>query len=165
MAQIYISLGSNIEREYHIKHGIISIANAFDIAIEAMQLSSLFESEAIGFDSDNFYNMVIGLECDISVEEVASMLKKIEIAHGRTHQDKKFSPRTLDLDLLLYDDLIIDKPAQLPREEICYNAFVLWPLSELAPKVLHPVLQQSYQELWQNYDKSSQQLHIVASCW
>lgn len=165
MAQIYISLGSNIEREFHIKHGIASIAKAFDLPLNSMQLSSLFESEAIGFDSDNFYNMVVGLECNLSVEEVATLLKKIEIAHGRTQQAKKYSPRTLDLDLLLYDDLIIEKPAQLPREEICYNAFVLWPLSELAPKRLHPILQLSYQELWQNYDKSSQQLHIVANCW
>jgi 2-amino-4-hydroxy-6-hydroxymethyldihydropteridine diphosphokinase len=69
------------------------------------------------------------------------------------------------LDLLLYDDLVIEKPAQLPRDEITKNAFVLWPLSQIAPKLKHPILQKSYQELWQFYDKSSQQLHIINNCW
>jgi 2-amino-4-hydroxy-6-hydroxymethyldihydropteridine diphosphokinase len=78
---------------------------------------------------------------------------------------KKFSPRTLDLDLLLYDDLIIDSPAQLPRNEIDKNAFVLWPLSEVAPMLLHPIIKQNYYTLWQNYDKNHQQLKIVANCW
>ena len=78
---------------------------------------------------------------------------------------KKFSPRTLDLDLLLYDNLIIDSPAQLPRNEIDKNAFVLWPLSEVAPKLVHPIIKKNYYTLWQNYDKNHQQLKIVANCW
>ncbi len=78
---------------------------------------------------------------------------------------KKFSPRTLDLDLLLYDDLIINKPAQLPRDEIDKNAFVLWPLSEIAPTLIHPIIKVDYQTLWQNYNKISQQLTKVENCW
>lgn len=165
MAQIYISLGSNIEREHNVGQGLISLAKAFEIPFSQLSLSSLFECEAIGFDGPIFYNMVIGIECEQSVEQVAIMLRDIEFLHGRDHNAKKFSPRTLDLDLLLYDDLIIDQPAQLPRDEITKNAFVLWPLSQIAPKLNHPILKQNYQALWQDYDKSSQSLNIVENCW
>lgn len=165
MAQIYISLGSNIDREHYIKQGLLSLAKAFKLPFEQLTLSSLFESEAVGFDGAAFYNMVVGIKCSQSVEEVASMLRAIEFFHGRDHNAKKFSPRSLDLDLLLFDDLIIDQPAQLPRDEITKNAFVLWPLSQVAPDLTHPIVRQSYQDLWQDYNKNSQHLSIVANCW
>jgi len=165
MAQIYISLGSNIEREHYVKQGLLSLAKAFELPFEQLTLSSLFECEAVGFDGPIFYNMAIGIECPHSVEQVAFILREIEFSHGRDHDAKKFSPRTLDLDLLLYDNLIINQPAQLPRDEITKNAFVLWPLSQIAPNLNHPILKQSYQELWQEYNKTSQQLSIVDNCW
>ncbi|NQY88137.1 MAG: 2-amino-4-hydroxy-6-hydroxymethyldihydropteridine diphosphokinase [Colwellia sp.] len=165
MADIYISLGSNVEREYHVQQGLQALACSFELPFEQLQLSSLFESEAIGFSGSAFYNMVIGITTLLSVEQVATRLRNIEFNHGRTIDAKKFSPRTLDLDLLLYDDLIIDLPAQLPRNEINKNAFVLWPLSEVAPQVVHPIIKQNYDTLWQNYDKNHQKLKIVANCW
>ncbi len=165
MTTIYISLGSNVEREYHVKCGLEALANAFNLPFSALKLSSLFESEAIGFTGKPFYNMVIALECLHSVEQVATILRDIEFSYGRSANAKKFSPRTLDLDLLLFDDLITETPAQLPRDEIDKNAFVLWPLSEIAPNLIHPTLNKSYQNLWQGYDKSRQQLRIVEKCW
>ena len=165
MATIYISLGSNVEREYHVQQGLNALAIAFNLPFEELQLSSLFESEAVGFSGSAFFNMVIGIKTSQSVEQVAVKLRDIEFSYGRTADAKKFSPRTLDLDLLLYDDLIIDSPAQLPRHEIDKNAFVLWPLSEVAPRVVHPIIKQNYYTLWQNYDKSHQQLKIVDNCW
>lgn len=165
MAQIYISLGSNIEREHYVKQGLISLAKAFNLPFDELTLSSLFESEAVGFTGTAFYNMVIGITCPHSIEQVATMLRAIETSHGRDHNAKKFSPRGLDLDLLLYDDLIINQPAQLPRDEITKNAFVLWPLSQVAPDLAHPILKQNYRDLWQGYNKNSQQLSIVANCW
>lgn len=165
MADIYISLGSNVDREYHIQHALTALAKTFNLTFKQLTLSSLFESDAVGFSGNAFYNMVIGIQIQHSVEQVALKLRDIEIKYGRTFDAKKFSPRTLDLDLLLYDDLIIDTPAQLPRDEIDKNAFVLWPLSEIAPKLVHPIIKQNYQTLWQNYDKASQQLKVVDNCW
>lgn len=165
MPNIYISLGSNIDREFHVQNGLKALAKAFEIPFEQLILSSLFESDAVGFSGNAFYNMVVGITTLNSVEQVAVKLRDIEIEHGRTLNAKKFSPRTLDLDLLLYDDLIIDTPAQLPRDEIDKNAFVLWPLSEVAPTLVHPVIKLDYLTLWQNYDKASQQLKIVENCW
>lgn len=165
MADIYISLGSNVERKYHVQQGLNALAVAFDLPFKQLKLSSLFESEAIGFSGNAFFNMVIGIQTSHSVEQVAIKLRDIEFSYGRTNDAKKFSPRTLDLDLLLYDDLIINSPAQLPRDEIDKNAFVLWPLSEVAPQAVHPIINQSYYTLWQNYDKNYQQLKIVDNCW
>ncbi len=165
MARIYISLGSNIDREHYVKHGLLSLAKEFELTFDQLTLSSLFESEAVGFNGAAFYNMVIGITCSQSVEQVADILRDIEFSHGRDHSAKKFSPRSLDLDLLLYDDLIIDTPAQLPRDEITKNAFVLWPLSQVAPELNHPVSKHNYRDLWLGYDKTSQQLSIVANCW
>ncbi|MBL0710346.1 MAG: 2-amino-4-hydroxy-6-hydroxymethyldihydropteridine diphosphokinase [Colwellia sp.] len=165
MSKIYISLGSNIEREYHIKCGLEALARIFDLPFQALTLSSLFESDAIGFSGQPFYNMVAGLTCSHSVEQVTALLRNIEFKYGRCENAKKFSPRTLDLDLLLFDDLICESPAQLPRDEIDKNAFVLWPLSEIAPDLVHPILDRSYRNLWQSYDKTQQQLNIVDPCW
>jgi len=161
MAKIYISLGTNIDRAHYLKQGLTALTQIFS----ELTLSSLYESESVGFVGNAFYNIVIGIRTDFSVTEVAKMLREIEFANGRSINAKKFSPRTLDLDLLLYDDLIMAEPAQIPRDEITKNAFVLWPLAEIAPQLKHPILQQSYHQLWQNYDQASQQLIQKPLIW
>lgn len=161
MADVYISLGTNVDREYHLTQGL----DALSLKFGELALSSLFESEAVGFAGRPFFNMVIGLSTSLTLDEVATILRGIEYANGRELDAKKFSPRTLDLDILLYDDVIQASPVQLPRAEILHNAFVLWPLAEIAPKLLHPVTKQSYESLWQAYDKSHQQLKIVPLSW
>lgn len=161
MASIYISLGSNIDKVNMIIAGL----NALQQCFGSLQVSSVFESAAIGFNGDNFLNLVVGITTSKSVENVCAELKAIERVNGRSMTAKKFSSRTLDLDLLLYDDLILETPAQIPRDEITKNAFVLWPLAEIAAELVHPVVQQNYQTLWKNYDKSKQQLKKVAFNW
>jgi len=161
MAQIYISLGTNINRDFYLNQGLNTLQQVFG----ELTLSSLFESEAVGFSGSNFYNMVIGITTSLTVTEAALALRKIEFDNGREQNAKKFSPRTLDLDLLLYDDLVLDKPVQIPRDEITKNAFVLWPLAEIAAQLKHPLLQQSYQQLWQEYDQTSQQLKKHPFTW
>lgn len=123
--------------------------------------SSVFESEAVGFAGNNFYNSVVGATTDMPLADVCSLLKQIERNNGRTANDKKFSPRTLDLDLLFYDDVICDSPAQLPRDEITKNAFVLQPLAEVAPHFYHPVAQQTIANLWREYNNPQQKLWKV----
>ncbi|MCL1138813.1 2-amino-4-hydroxy-6-hydroxymethyldihydropteridine diphosphokinase [Shewanella pneumatophori] len=161
MAKIFISLGSNIEPERHLKAALIDLDYHFD----ELELSSVFESEAVGFDGTNFLNMVVAAQTEMSIEQVVSCFKQIEQDHGRVKGAKKFAPRTLDIDLLLYDDVVSTLPIELPRAEILYNAFVLWPLAEIAPSLNHPVVQQSYQTLWDNYDKQQQSLWPIEFNW
>ncbi len=158
MATIYISLGSNIKREENTRAGIAALKQAFG----ELLLSSVYESEAVGFDGDAFYNMVIACEVDTPVHETNQILRGIEDANGRDRSGPKFSSRTLDLDLLLYDDLILnEKGLKLPRGEILKNAFVLWPLAEIAPNLKHPETASSYAELWAAFDKNKESLKPI----
>ncbi len=161
MARIFISLGSNIEPEQHLQAGLKSLRACFG----PLRLSSMYESEAVGFSGTNFLNMVASAETDLNIAAVVAQFKQIEQNHGRLVGAKKFSPRTLDLDLLLYDHVVCETPVTLPRAEIVNNAFVLWPLAELAPELIHPVVDKSYASLWQEYDKKSQLLWPVMFEW
>ena len=158
MAKIYISLGSNIDRDRNTRSGIRALRERFG----ELELSSVYESEAVGFEGDAFYNMVIACEVDEDVHSINHALAEIEDAHGRNRSGPRFSSRTLDLDLLLYDDLVLDeKGLRLPREEILNNAFVLWPLAEIAPELVHPVAEKTYAELWAGFDKSKESLSPI----
>ncbi len=158
MSRIYISIGSNIEAEKHVRLAVAELQQHYGEVL----LSSVYESEAVGFEGDNFLNMVAGVDTDESVQTVSVVLHDIEDRHGRLRDGPRFSARTLDLDLLLYDDLVINEDGlQIPRDEITKNAFVLWPLAELDPGFRHPVNGQSIAELWENYDRSSQVLWPV----
>jgi 2-amino-4-hydroxy-6-hydroxymethyldihydropteridine diphosphokinase len=158
MATIYISLGSNINREQNTRAGVEALKRAFG----ELTLSSVYESDAVGFAGDVFYNMVISCEVDTPVHETNQILRGIEDANGRDRSSPKFSSRTLDLDLLLYDDLQLDeKGLKLPRGEILKNAFVLWPLAEIAPELKHPETKIRYDELWSAFDKTKESLHPV----
>ena len=158
---IFISLGSNIEREKHTRAGLNGLARHF----RSVKLSRVYESEAVGFAGSHFYNLVASAQTDMSVKQVCLCLKRIEDENGRERGEKKFAPRTLDLDLLLYDDLVTDDYVVLPRDEITYNAFVLLPLSELAPDLVHPVTQKNYQSMWSEYDQSKQKLWSIDFNW
>ncbi|UCB56096.1 MAG: 2-amino-4-hydroxy-6-hydroxymethyldihydropteridine diphosphokinase [Thiotrichales bacterium] len=155
MVRIYISLGSNIDRESNTRAGIDALRERFGELV----LSSVYESEAVGFEGDAFYNMVIACDVGEDVHTTNRVLAEIEDAHGRDRSGPRFSSRTLDLDLLLYDDLVLDENGlRLPREEILKNAFVLWPLAEIAPELVHPLAGKTYGELWAAFDKSKENL-------
>lgn len=159
MARVYVSIGSNIEREQNIRAGVTDLRGRFGTLI----LSSVYESEAVGFAGDSFYNLVAGFDTALTPQQVASELRAIEEAHGRVRNGPRFSSRTLDIDLLLYDDLVLHEgKLDIPRDEITKNAFVLWPLAEIAPQLKHPQLGVSYGEMWEVFDKQSQPLWPVA---
>ncbi len=157
MAQVYVSIGSNIEPRRYIGSGLDLMQKHFGGLI----LSSVYESEAVGFDGDNFLNLVAMFETDKKIDEVIATLQEIDADHHRKRvAGKRFSARTLDLDILLYDDLVNEELA-VPRDEILKYAFVLLPLSELAPDAKHPVTGQTYANLWQNFDKKGPDLWKV----
>ena len=151
MAEIFLSLGSNINPEIHIPAAVAELEQRFG----PLSVSSIYETASVGFDGPRFHNLVMSFHSDRDPKEIARDLRVLEEQHGRTRECQKFSSRTLDVDLILYADKILDDPElRLPREEITRYAFVLEPLAEIAPEQIHPLSGKTYRELWAEFDKT-----------
>ena len=142
--KIFVGVGSNIDREKNIKSCMTILKDMYGDII----ISPVYETESMGFDGPSFYNLVSCFETDESIYELKNTLNKIENNHGRHFNETKFSSRTLDIDILYYDDLILsDDKVQVPRKEICEYDFVLKPLIDLVPDFIHPVHNISHKEI------------------
>ena len=145
LTQVYLGLGSNIERETHLRAGLDALAGF----LTGMQCSAVFESQPVGIKSGPFFNLVVSAYTDLPLIELDRRLKFIEADNGRYAPDRKGLP--LDIDVLLYGDLVGNFDGLvLPRAEILKNAFVLWPLSMMAPDRVHPEVGKTLAELWRD---------------
>ena len=154
MAQVYVSVGSNLDRERNIATALQLLTDRYG----ELQQSSVYESAAVGFDSAPFYNLVLGFSTQESPRVIQDQLHAIEDHCGR-QRTATLSARTLDLDLLLYDDRVMaDGKLVLPREDINRYAFVLGPLAEIAGTARHPVTALSYADMWAAFDDRDQLL-------
>lgn len=159
MARCWISIGSNQDRERCIQGGIHALRARFGRLV----LSSVYENEAVGFDSQPFFNLVAGFNSGEPVRVLLTALRAIEDGFGRVRGPDKFAPRTLDLDLLTYGELTgTIEGCTLPRDEILHHAFVLGPLAEVAAQERHPASGRCYGELWRDFEKSAPPLRPVA---
>ncbi len=158
MAVLALSIGSNIDAARNIRAAVKLLRAEFG----PLRLSTVYESEAVGFDGENFLNLAAVAHCELGLAEVLDVLKRLENQLGRDRAQPKFSGRTMDVDILFYGDASGEECGlTLPRGEITDNAFVLLPLSELLPDAVHQPTQLSYAQLWQRYDKSRQKLWAV----
>jgi len=148
VTRCWISIGSNQARERSIRAAVTALRERFGPLV----LSRVYETAAVGFDGEPFFNLVAGIDTERPVGEVVRQLRVIENANGRVRGGERFAPRTLDLDLLTYGDCAgeIDG-VNLPRAEILRQAFVLGPLAEVAPTERHPILGLTYARLWAGY--------------
>ena len=158
MTRAYVSIGSNQEPLTHVPQALAELESAFG----KIEQSAVYESIAVGFKGNNFINLVVGFDTSRSFEEVSEILDRIELSCGRTRGGERFSPRTMDLDLLVFGDLVRhDDVWDIPRNEIERYAFVLKPLAELAPDDLHPELGKSFSQLWDEGEFAGQELWEV----
>lgn len=163
MAMITASIGSNIDRSHHVR----TCLDALEATFSTLSISRVFESEPVGFeDGRNFYNLVVAFESNWPVGDLQAWCKRLENANGRRKDCPKFSPRTLDIDLLTVGDMTGPHDGvELPRDEILQHAFVLLPMAELLPEARHPVVGERYAALWSRFDAQGQRLWAVDFNW
>lgn len=148
MAVFFLSLGSNLQPEQNIRGCLDALSHCFG----AMQVSSAYHAQAVGFQGASFINLVVRLESEWSVGDMQRWLKALEDQYGRDRLAPKYADRTLDVDILLVDDWVgTFEQVRLPRDEVLHHAFVLWPLAELAPLTPHPVVRTNFEQLWQQW--------------
>ena len=140
---VFVSIGSNLDAKKNMNLVEVHLNSIFDVTY-----SSIYKTAAEGFEGEDFLNSVCKFETDKDPYEIRGLLKQIEVNMGRTKEQKGMSNRVIDLDLILYGDLIVnDQELELPSLDIQKYKFVLEPLSEIAPTFIHPVLDKSYLDL------------------
>jgi 2-amino-4-hydroxy-6-hydroxymethyldihydropteridine diphosphokinase len=145
----FLGLGSNIDPERNIPSAMRSLAADYPGA----GFSPVYRSAPVGFEGDAFINLVARVETDRDPLSLKVALTALEDAHRRDRSAPRWSSRTLDVDILLYDDLWLRSPElEIPREEVTWMAHVLRPLADLAPGLRHPVLHCTMAELWARFD-------------
>ena len=143
MQTVFVSIGTNINAEANMLLVKESLNSLFDVIY-----SSIYKTPAEGFEGEDFLNSVCKFDTDKNPQELRTLLKNIEKDMGRTFTQKGMSNRVIDLDLILYGDLQINRNGlELPSSDIEKYKFVLEPLAEIAPDYIHPVLKKSYKDL------------------
>ncbi|WP_405242987.1 2-amino-4-hydroxy-6-hydroxymethyldihydropteridine diphosphokinase [Lentisalinibacter salinarum] len=157
MARVFVSVGSNVRPEENLRLACGELERRFG----GLELSSVYRNPPVGFDGQDFLNLVAAFDTQADPEAVVAELEEIHELAGRRRDGERFGPRTLDLDLLLYDDLVTaGPPLMLPREDVLKYDFVLGPLAELAPDLVHPVDGRRVAELWEAFDNGGRRLTV-----
>ena len=157
MARVYLSLGSNVEPKRYLPAAIAALREHFGDLV----VSPAYRSKSVGFDGADFVNLAVGLDTGMSPEALNDWLHALEDRHGRRRDVPRYADRTLDIDIVLYDTLVIDGPGhlQIPRDEL-QHAFVLRPLADIAPHVRHPRSGMSMAELWAAFPAQREPLTV-----
>lgn len=159
--KVYLGLGSNIDRQRHLKAGLEALSGAFG----QLEVSPVYESEAVGFDGAPFLNLVVGLVTTWPLRQLAAFLKAVEVANGRTPESAGLNSKTLDIDILTFGSVTgVHDGVELPRGEILWHSFVLRPLADLAGDQPHPVTGQPYRSHWSSFTKGPD-LRLIDFQW
>jgi 2-amino-4-hydroxy-6-hydroxymethyldihydropteridine diphosphokinase len=159
MIDAYVAAGSNVRPRAHLCSALAALARDFP----GLRASRAFRNPAAGFAGDDFVNLVVAVRTRLPVHELVERLKDVERACGREPGGAKWGPRTIDLDLLLYGDRVGRfQGACLPHPDIERRAWVLGPLAELAPDLVHPVSGETIATLWRRFDHEAHPLTPVS---
>lgn len=160
MSKVYLSIGSNKgNRSVLINKAIDKIEKNIGIIISR---SSIYQSKSWGFDSNDFYNLCLLIDTDIVPKSLLVNLKKIEKSMGREDIDGSYSDRFIDIDILFYDNIITDsEDLKIPHPKIEIRKFVLVPMLEIADNYVHPILNKTIKELYNDCSDQDIPLKII----
>ena len=156
--QVYVGIGSNIDKVKNIR-GCLSYLKDF---FGEIKISPIYKSKAIGMEGNDFYNLVVRFKTNLGIKAIESKLREIEYHFGRKRDQLPHTPRTLDIDLLLFGNLISEKH-NIPRGDITNYSFVLKPLYDIEPDLIHPTAGEKVSILWKKFDKSMQSIQSLES--
>jgi 2-amino-4-hydroxy-6-hydroxymethyldihydropteridine diphosphokinase len=155
---VFVAAGSNVDAIGNLNKAIASLRRHY-----ALNLSPAYRNRAVGFDGEDFVNLVVGFKTMDTIDEVVNRLHEAEAECGRPRNAPKWAPRTMDLDLLLYGDLVSDQPGRrVPRADLLVRPYMLRPLAELAPDLRHPVTGKTLKQLWSEFDGTSHAMQPVS---
>jgi len=143
VSDVFISVGSNVDAERHVRFALAALTER----LGRIEVSPCYANPAVGFAGDDFLNLVVRTETTLPPATVIGLLREIEWAGGRVASAMRWGPRALDIDLLLYGSAV--EPAlRIPRSDVLRAAYVLCPLTDLAPTLRHPVTGQRLRDVW-----------------
>ena len=157
-ATVYLGIGSNVDAVENLRLGLRELKKRYG----ELQLSAVYQNAAVGFEGDDFLNLVARFQSEQIPQLICEQIELIHNLAGRTRSGNKWEARPLDIDLLLYNAEVIDAPpVRVPRSDILEYSFVLRPLAELAPQLVHPVTGRTMRQHWQEFDDTCHPLERV----
>ena len=157
--EVFLSLGSNINPEENLQYACRELKKTFG----NIQVSSVYRNKPIGFEGNDFLNMVVKVKSTLNPNEILNFLRGLEAATGRDTATGTFDSRTLDIDMILYHNLVHpEKPFKIPRQDIELYSFVLCPLAEIDPDGIHPVIGKTFKDLWEDFDQEEHLLEKIS---
>jgi 2-amino-4-hydroxy-6-hydroxymethyldihydropteridine diphosphokinase len=156
---VYVAAGSNVEPQRNLNQALALLRSEFP----DLRASAAYVNAAAGFAGADFINLVVGFTTELSLARLLERLHAIEAACGRPRAAPRWAPRSMDLDVLMYGAAVGEFPgAELPRSDLAQRAYMLGPLAELAPALVHPTLGVTMAELWQRFDQAAHPLRRVS---
>jgi 2-amino-4-hydroxy-6-hydroxymethyldihydropteridine diphosphokinase len=154
-SEVFVAVGSNVDPRHNLRWGLQQLTQRFG----RLRISPVYRNEPVGFDGDDFYNLVVAFDTDESPHAISAALDAMENACGRDRAGPRYGPRTLDLDLLLHGSRVMDERGLvLPRPDLLRHAFMLGPLAALAGDRRHPQTGQTFAAHWARFDQASHPL-------
>jgi 2-amino-4-hydroxy-6-hydroxymethyldihydropteridine diphosphokinase len=148
MADVYVAAGSNVDPENYLCLALKELERTYG----ELRVSPAYRNKAVGFEGEDFINLVVAFHTSEPARQVKRQLEAIEACCGRPPGAAKWAPRTMDLDILMYGQQVSDEPGLvLPRPDLLRRAFMLKPLADIAPELRHPTRHRTMQELWNEF--------------
>jgi 2-amino-4-hydroxy-6-hydroxymethyldihydropteridine diphosphokinase len=158
MPDVFVAAGSNIEPLRHLGAALAGLARSY----APLTISPAYQNKAVGFEGDDFVNLVVGFATNDSLERVRTRLQEIETDCGRPRDAPKWAPRAMDLDILLYGDEVRNEAGLVvPRPDLLKRPYMLKPMCDIAPDVMHPTQQRTMRELWQSFEGKDHAMTVV----
>jgi 2-amino-4-hydroxy-6-hydroxymethyldihydropteridine diphosphokinase len=151
IVQAFVAIGSNVDPAERMLQAARAIRQRFADA----RFSRCYRNPAYGFEGPDFYNAVTGFSTTLPLDALLPSLREIEARCGRERADARWAPRRMDLDLLLYGDVVGAGPGYtLPRRDLSRRVYMLGPLAEIAPDLLYPPSGPTIARLWEQFPQS-----------